>query len=111
MCYYKKMRKTLFEELFNYQPESQISATVKDCGDVYTASLELAGFSKEDVKVFVADDVLKVEAKKDTKTKKCNLRLKNLVSVASIKSKMENGLLTLTLPKKEVAESMNIEIE
>ena len=84
---------------------------VKDCGDVYTATLELAGFSKEDVKVFVSDDVLKVEAKKDSKTKKCNLRLKNLVSVASIKSKMENGLLTLTLPKKEVAESVNIEIE
>ena len=105
------MKRTLFEELFNYHPENASLASVNDCGDVYTATLELAGFSKEDVKVFVADDVLKVEAKKDAKTKKCNLRLKNLVSVASIKSKMENGLLTLTLPKKEVAESVNIEIE
>ena len=105
------MKRTLFEELFNYHPENSALASVKDCGDVYTATLELAGFSKEDVKVFVADDVLRVEAKKDAKTKKCNLRLKNLVSVASIKSKMENGLLTLTLPKKEVAESVNIEIE
>ena len=105
------MKRTLFEELFNYHPENSALASVNDCGDVYTATLELAGFSKEDVKVFVSDDVLKVEAKKDSKTKKCNLRLKNLVSVASIKSKMENGLLTLTLPKKEVAESVNIEIE
>ena len=37
--------------------------------------------------------------------------MKNLVSIGSITSKMENGLLTVTLPKKEVSESINIEVE
>ena len=105
------MKRTLFEELFNYQPESGIPATVKDCGDVYTATLELAGFSKKDVKISVSSDVLKVEAKKDSNLKRSNLRLKDLVSVESITSKMEDGLLIITLPKREVAETVSIEIE
>ena len=97
--------KKIYKDVHNYTKYKLVEMLIKRLQD---DRLNLDNLNAiEDV----ADDVLKVEAKKDAKTKKCNLRLKNLVSVASIKSKMENGLLTLTLPKKEVAESVNIEIE
>ncbi len=105
------MRKTLFEEFFEPRDSNLIRASVKDSGDVYTATLELAGFSKEHVKVSVNDDTVRIEAKKDSELKRTSIRMKNLVSIGSITSKMENGLLTVTLPKKEVSESINIEVE
>jgi HSP20 family molecular chaperone IbpA len=105
------MRKTLFEEFFEPKDRNLVYPKIKDSGDVYTATLELAGFSKENVKVSVSDDTLRIEAKKDSKVRRSSIRLKNLVSIESIKSKMDNGLLILTLPKKEVSESLNIEVE
>ena len=108
----QNMKRTLFDEFFDGpRGRNLVYADVKDSGDVYTAILELAGFCKENVKVSVSDDTLRIDAKKDSKVRRSSIRLKNLVSIESIKCKMDNGLLTLTLPKKEVSESLNIEVE
>ena len=104
------MKRTLFEELFNQRSEYHAHASVKDNGDVYIATLELAGFSKDDVKISVTNDLLTVEAEKESKRKHCSLRLKDLVATASITSKIKDGLLEITLPKKEVSDTINIEI-
>lgn len=104
------MKRTLFEELFNQRSEHYANASVKDNGDVYLATLELAGFSKEDVKISISNDLLTVKAEKDSKKKYCSLRLKNLVSESLITSKIKDGLLEITLPKREVSDTINIEI-
>lgn len=70
------MKRTLFEELFNQRSEYHAHASVKDNGDVYIATLELAGFSKDDVKISVTNDLLTVEAEKASKKKTLLFKIK-----------------------------------
>lgn len=104
---------TLFEELF--KPDSR--AYPRDCkwikssDDVYTAEFELAGFSKKDVKITANNEILRVEAKAGDRNKMYSIALNDLVCPSDVTSKMSNGLLTITMPKKQVKESFAIKID
>jgi HSP20 family molecular chaperone IbpA len=104
---------TLFEELF--KPESRAypkeMTWIKSSDDVYTAELELAGFAKKDVKLTATNELLTVQAEKGEKKKNYSISLNDLVSLENISSKMSNGLLTITMPKKQVKESFAIKID
>ena len=104
---------TLFEELF--KPESRVYPRevtwVKSSDDVYTAELELAGFAKKDVKITSNNEFLNVKAEKGDKNKNFSISLNDLVSPEDITSKMSNGLLTITMPKKQVKKSLSIKID
>ena len=86
-------------------------ADVKDCGDVYTAEFELAGFSKEDIDITATNDNLIIKAKNDKRQRDFKLNLYGAGSVADISCDTENGLLTITMPKKCVSEKRKIEIK
>jgi len=104
---------TLFEELF--KPENRAYPKqcnwIKSSDDVYTAEFELAGFSKKDIKITANSDIIRIEAKKGDKNKVFSIALNDLVSPEDIKSKMSNGLLMITMPKKQVKESFAIKID
>tara|TARA_R100000664_G_C2743137_1_gene131329 strand:- start:894 stop:1283 length:390 start_codon:yes stop_codon:yes gene_type:complete len=85
---------------------------IKDNGDVYTVSIELPGYKKGDVKAEVNDGVLTVTAEKDGKTSYQNsFSIKNDVDTKSITANLEYGILTLTLPKKEVSKPRKIKVQ
>jgi HSP20 family molecular chaperone IbpA len=86
-------------------------ADVKDCGDVYTAEFELAGFAKEDIDITATNDNLIIKAKNDKRQRDFKLNLYGAVSVADISCDTENGLLTVTMPKKCVSEKRTIELK
>ena len=104
---------TLFEELF--KPESRSYPRdckwIKSSDDVYTAEFELAGFSKKDVSITANNDLIKISAKQDGKEKNFSISLNDLVCPSEITSKMSNGLLTVTMPKKQVKESIAIKVQ
>tara|TARA_R110000803_G_scaffold60840_1_gene120381 strand:- start:137 stop:457 length:321 start_codon:yes stop_codon:yes gene_type:complete len=104
---------TLFEELF--KPDSRAYPReckwIKSSDDVYTAELELAGFSKKEVSITANNDVLKVTAKKGEKEKTFSIALNDLVCPLEITSKMSNGLLSVIMPKKVIKESVEIKIQ
>lgn len=104
---------TLFEELFKQDSRANQKECkwIKSSDDVYTAEIELAGFSKKDVEVTANQEVLRVSAKKGEKTKSFSIALNDLVCPSDIKSKMTNGLLIITMPKKQVRESFIVKIE
>ena len=105
---------SLFEKLFDNPAHPFTLATdvaVADTGDVYTAELELAGFSKKEIKLTVMDGVLSVCAENKKRKRKFKVYLTTDVSERHISCKLENGLLTLTFPKKEVSEGRDIKIE
>jgi len=85
-------------------------ADVKDCGDVYSAEFELAGFSKDDIDITATNDNLIIKAKNDKRQKDFKLNLYGAVSVEDISCDTENGLLTVTMPKKCVSEQRKISI-
>tara|TARA_B110000285_G_scaffold204983_1_gene242374 strand:+ start:1042 stop:1362 length:321 start_codon:yes stop_codon:yes gene_type:complete len=104
---------SIINELLNidraYQKETNL---VKSSDDVYTVEFELPGFSREDVKITVADETLTVKAEKGEKKKPAyRVSLNNLVSLEDISSKMSEGLLTITMPKKEIKKTLTIKVE
>ena len=104
---------TLFDELFKTESRAYPKEVtwIKSSDDVYTAELELAGFSKKDVKLTATNELLEVKAEKEGKKKSFSISLNDLVSPETISSKMSNGLLTITMPKKQVKESFSIKID
>lgn len=111
-------------------PVSAFRTDVVDTGDAYQLEAELPGFAKEDIKIDVENDVLTVSAEHKSETKEENEK-KNFVkrerfygsytrsfdvsgiNVDGIEAKYENGVLTLTMPKKaaEIPASRRLEIK
>lgn len=100
--------------------ESYLMRTdIKDNGDSYEISTDLPGFSKQDVKVQLQDGFLTVSAERtlneDEKDKDGNyIRRERYCGTCSrsfyvgeniteqdISAKMENGILTLKVPKRD----------
>ena len=106
-----KLNSHLYDSLFDVFSTPKSVMTMKDSGDVYVAEAELAGFSKEEIEITATNELLEVKAKNDTREKEFKLNLYGAVSVEHIESKTENGLLTITLPKKCVSERKKILVD
>ena len=103
---------SIINELLNIDRAYQNTNLVKSSDDVYTVEFELPGFSKKDLKITVSDQVLTVKAEKgDRKKQPYRVSLNNLVSLEDISSKMSDGLLTITMPKKEIKKTLNIKVD
>jgi len=96
--------------------------------DAFTVRAELPGFRKEDISVEVADGILtitghqKSEAKSDKKDQQAATALQERsvsraislpenLSLDKIQAGYENGVLTVTLPKREEVKPKQIAIE
>ena len=100
---------TTFDKVFD--DERRIT-DIKDSGDVYTVAIELPGYKKGDVKVELNDNLLTVTAEKEDKTTyKNTFSIKSDVDTKSILADLEYGILTLTLPKKEVSKPRKIKVQ
>ena len=85
---------------------------IKDNGDVYVASIELPGYKKGDIKVEANGNMLTVSAEKEGKAEyKNTFSIKSDVDTTSIAANLEYGILTLTLPKKEVSKPRKIKVQ
>lgn len=111
--------------------ESMVSAfrtDVTDTGDAYRLDAELPGFKKEDIKLDVENDCLTISAERklDNEDKKPNFVKRERfygsyqrsfdvsgINVDGIEAAYENGVLTLTMPKKveTVPASRRLEIK
>ena len=103
---------------FGNEHHSVVSAfrtDVVDTGDAYKLDAELPGFKKEDIKIDVENDVLtiSVERKLDEEGKKQNFVKRERfygsysrsfdvsgIEVDGIQAAYNDGVLTLTMPKK-----------
>ncbi len=95
------------------EPQRQTyPASVQDNGDVYLVSAELPGYKKSDISVEINDGKLNITAEKDGQNqRKTSFSIKNDVDSKSISAKLEYGILTITLPKKEVTKPRKIKIQ
>lgn len=105
----------------------QIKIDVKENGSNYTVSAEIPGVRKEDIHVtieggmvMVRADVKQEDAHKDDKSLRSEryfgsvsrgIQLPQDVDQAQAKAKYDNGVLTLTLPKKQGNGSQKLRIE
>lgn len=105
----------------------QIKIDVKENGNAYTVSAEIPGVRKEDIHVtieggmvMVRAEVKQEDAHKDEKSLRSEryfgsvsrgIQLPQDVDQAQAKAKYDNGVLTLTLPKKQGNGSQKLRIE
>ena len=99
----------------NSHPVSAFRTDVIDTGDAYQLQSELPGFKKDDIRIDVENDVLTISAerKMDNEDKKPNFVKRERfygsfsrsfdvsgINVDGIEAAYNDGVLTLTMPKK-----------
>ena len=125
---FKEFR-ALQKAFFSDEAQTGIKTDIRDTGDSYVIDAELPGYNRDEINVEVNDDILTISAEKHSEnneedknsgyirrerfngsvTRSFNI---SEVDASSITAKHENGVLTLTLPKKkeELPKSHKIEI-
>lgn len=103
-------------EVFPGVASSKLAVDVHEDKDSYFASFELPGVKKEDVKIELQNGMLTVSAEKREKDgdNESSYSLTRSVSVPegvnadAITAKLEDGILSVTLPKAEHRKPRNI---
>ncbi|MAH51390.1 hypothetical protein CMI37_36575 [Candidatus Pacearchaeota archaeon] len=99
------------DDVFQAQRDPR-STNIEDKGDVYSVSAELPGYKKDDINIEVNDGKLTLSASKEGKNEyKSVFSVKSDIDSKSISAKLEYGILTVTLPKKEVTKPRKIKIQ
>lgn len=114
-----------YEDFFTHQNHYSInSSTIRMLDKEYLITLDLPGFTKEQVKIELNDNTLTIKAENFEKTSEDDnknhinkqfkqvIRLNNDIERDAIKSSLENGILTITIPRiqhKSETKSINIE--
>ncbi len=94
-------------------------------GDGYKLVGELPGVTRESLKVTIDEDVLTVEGSTSGYSDELSVvrkelprghylrqfRLSDSIDTQSVRARLENGILVLDLPKKEMFRPMSIKIE
>ena len=123
---------SFFDEFFNELPaklESKLQApavNIHDNGNAYIMEFNVPGRSKEDFQISVENGLLTVSFEKKAENKaddqkmirrefsyqsfKRSFNLDENIDAENIQAKYENGILVLTLPKKEEAKPSRKEI-
>lgn len=116
--------------IFGSSPLSEFRTDITDNGDSYLLEADLPGFDKKDIRLDINGDYLTVRAErhsqheeKDKKDKyiRCERSYGSYsrqfdvsgIKADEIKARYENGVLKLTMPKKdiEISEGRRIELE
>lgn len=103
-----------------------VAIDVEDRGDEFVVTADVPGFSKEDIEVTLADRSLRIEADRETEAEvgdadylrrerhrtsaSRSVRLPAAVEEEEITATYKNGVLTVTLPKREGG-GQRIEVE
>ena len=128
----EEFERNFFKNAFmNFKKFNEFKTDIEDAGKCYKISIDMPGFKKEDVAVEINRGALRVSAKREEKLdengqdKNYIIRERSYGSFArsfdisdvdceNIKVKFKDGVLKITLPKKEHAQEQTarkIEIE
>ncbi|MCE9519242.1 MAG: Hsp20/alpha crystallin family protein [Verrucomicrobia bacterium] len=107
-----------WDKLFNEPGPVTLAADIHEDRDHYYARFEIPGVRKEDVKIELSNNLLTVSAEKKEKQgdEESSFSLTRSISVPdtvkadAISAKLEDGILTVTLPKTEERKPRNIQV-
>lgn len=119
-----------FGSFFGIQDLAEFKTDVTDEGDHYLLEADLPGFEKKDIHLDLSGDTLTIHAERHSKMEEKDQKDKVIrmersygsysrqfdvsgINTEQIKAKYENGVLQLTLPKREnvLPEPKTLEIE
>ena len=118
-----------FRDFFTSSPLAEFKTDIREEDGVYVLDADLPGFAKEDIHLEINNEILTISAERSSEkseekdgkylrqersfgkyTRSFNV---SEIDTENIKAKYNNGVLTLTLPKKQVSlpETKTLEIE
>ena len=121
----------ILDEWLESKPNGQVdtavpAADVTDDGEVYRIVMELPGVSKETLEIELKDDVLRVRGGRPARSEKERLLVDGRaagraferhftvgreIDREKVNARFENGLLTLTLPRRAEVKPQRIQVE
>ena len=115
---------------FDGKALAEFNTDIIESGNNYILEADLPGFEKGDIKLDVKDDILTIKAERHTETEKKDKDSRSIccersygsysrqfdvsgIDTDKISAKYENGVLKLTMPKKEAPKetSTHLQIE
>jgi len=130
---FKREMDRMFDDLF--QPSSELSESslswypsvdVKETKDEFVISAEVPGMSKDDIKINISDNTLTIKGEKKEEKKEENhnyhrverrfgsfqrsFTLPTHIEDKKVKASYKDGVLTISMPKKEEAKPKEIPI-
>lgn len=84
---------------------------VDESESAYVLTLELPGFKQADLDVSVENETLAISAKRGEHAFNQSVTLPRGIDALKIEGKLEDGILTLTLPKAESAKSRKVSVK
>jgi len=110
-----------------YGGGEELAMDLVDRDGEFVATVDLPGFDREDVEIEVTEHRLRIEAERETAHDEAaehflrherqheattrSVRLPESVDVEGVTAKMNNGVLTVTLPKLEAEETHSVDID
>lgn len=119
----------IFDDFFDDFPTTTrglMTTDIKERSDSYIFEVDLPGFNKDDIKIFIKNNYLTIEAKKEkdeeTKNEKYIRRERQLgsyrrsyyvgnVKMEDLNAKYDNGILSIEVPKEVKEETKYLEIK
>ena len=117
----------VFDDWFSHTPASGVDVDIMENEGGYTLSAELPGVDKKDLKVTVENDTLTLEAEKHdgSESKKDghyhserrygkfsrSFKLNGQIDTEKIDARYKNGVLSLTLPKREEVKPRQLDVQ
>jgi HSP20 family molecular chaperone IbpA len=112
----------IFNELLISKNYTPLKTNIKETKDSYIMELLVPGFTKEDIDINLKEEYLTITASKNENEEEYLLKEINNysyrrsyyvgeVTLADIKAKLDNGILTLTINKIKEKEVINQKIE
>jgi HSP20 family protein len=89
----------------DFRRTSTPAVNIMEDDDNFKLEVAAPGLAKEDFKINVDNDLLSISAERKNETNEKNTRysLPEMVDTDNINANYENGVMTLTLPKREEA--------
>lgn len=100
---------------------------VVEDAEAFIAKADLPGFAKDDIKITLQDNILTIHGQRKTEKEHKDknvirseryygeflrtITLPSAVDTSKIRAEQKNGVLTLTLPKKETAKARTVDIK
>lgn len=117
-AFYGMERGPLFNRLFDSSSTSQLPVNLYEDRDNYYVTAELPGLSKKDVKIELENAVLTLSGERKQKKgdQESSLSFTRSITIgedinaSKVKATMQDGVLTVTLPREETRKARSITV-
>ena len=95
--------------------ESKVRYHVEDKEDLYEIYVEMPGIERESLKIYVSDKVIRISGEPKKKFPflkgpyRVSINLDETINSEKVKAKYEDGILTITAYKREMARRIPVE--